>query len=134
MSLPVLETRAEALAHLLSLLRVEEARWANAVNNAQVWGNPQPASVLLGQGYLCRAGNMALLVRPVPGGHELVPVGVEPHLCGFSLLTRADAERVAATHPGSYRVEHIADTARTRLEEVRETLAAVLTLSAEASA
>jgi hypothetical protein len=31
-------------------------------------------------------------------------------------------------------VEHIADTARTRLEEVRETLAAVLTLSAEASA
>ena len=132
MSIP--ETRAEALTHLLSLLRVEEARWANAVNNAQVWGNPQPASVLLGQGYLCRSGNMALLVRTVPGGHELVPVGLEPHLSGFSLLTRADAERVAAAHPGSYRVEHIADTARTRLEEVRETLAAVLNMSAEASA
>jgi hypothetical protein len=53
---------------------------------------------------------------------------MEPHLCGISHLTLASAQKVAALHPGGYRVEHVHDTARNRLAEVRETLAALAAL------
>ena len=99
---------------LLVTLRADEAAWA-----ARVEKEANRAPALLGQGYLLRSGNLALLLTRMPEGVEMRPVGVEPHLCGFSLVTRAYAERIAKSHPGNYRVEHIHDTAKARLAEVR---------------
>lgn len=103
---------------LLVTLRADEAAWV-----ARVEKEATRAPALLGQGYMLRSGNLALLLTRKPEGLEMRPVGVEPHLCGFTLLGRADAERVAKSHPANYRVEHIHDTAKARLAEVRDLIA-----------
>jgi hypothetical protein len=100
---------------LLTTLRADEAAWA-----ARVAQEANRAPALLGEGYLLRSGNLALLLTRKPEGVEMRPVSVEPHLCGFSLVTRASAERIAKSHPANYRVEHIHDTAKARLSEVRD--------------
>jgi hypothetical protein len=99
---------------LLVTLRADEVAWV-----ARVEKEASRSPMLLGQGYMLRSGNLALLLTRKPEGLEMRPVGVEPHLCGFTLLGRADAERVAKSHPGQYKVEHIHDTAKARLAEVR---------------
>jgi hypothetical protein len=121
-------TRAEATAHIIDLLRAEEARWAAKVADEVEF----PERVLFGQGFACRTGNLALLVRTVAGGQEFVPVPLTANLLGFSRMTRENAERVAEAHPADYRVEHVSHIARNRLAEVRETLAALLALAEDA--
>ncbi len=126
-TLPDNATRTEVFAHVATILRAEEAEWVAKV--AEQAANPVRA--LLGQGYIARTGNLAIRVRSVPGGQEFVPTHVKPHLCGISHLTRADAERVAARHPGGYKVEHVYDTAKNRLAEIRETLAHIAAYGGE---
>ena len=105
---------------LLVTLRADEAAWV-----ARVEQEATRLPTLLGEGYCLRSGTLALLLTRKPEGLEMRPVGVKPHLCGFTLLGRADAERVAKAHPADYRVEHIHDTARNRLSEVRDLIATV---------
>jgi hypothetical protein len=122
-------TRAEATAHIIDLLRAEEARWAAKVADEVAF----PERTRFGQGYICRSDNLALCVRCVEGGTEYVPVFVGPDLLGgFSRMTLENAQRVAAAHPAGFAVEHVTATATNRLREVRETLAALLALSEDA--
>ena len=113
---------ATEIANLLAILRADEARWAAKVEDEVAF----PERARFGQGYICRSGNLALLVRRVEGGTEYVPVFVGPDLLGgFSRMTLENAERVAAAHPSGFAVEHVTATATNRLREMRELLAAI---------
>ena len=114
--------RTAEIANVLTILRADEARWAAKVEDEVAF----PERTRFGQGYICRSGNLALLVQRVEGGTEYVPVFVKPDLLGpFSRMTLESAERVAAAHPGEFEVEHVTATATNRLREVRETIAAL---------
>ena len=114
--------RTAEIANVLTILRADEARWAAKVEDEVEF----PERTRFGQGYICRSGNLALLVQRVEGGTEYVPVFVKPDLLGpFSRMTLENAQRVADAHPGEFEVEHVTATATNRLREVRETIAAL---------
>lgn len=114
------EARA-TVSDIIDTLRVEEAQWV-----ARVEKEAARPPVLLGQGWAVRAGTLAIRVTHLGGGKaEFRPVVFNADLCGFSLLTRADAERVAATYEGVYKAIHVRDIAKARLAETRDLIAAL---------
>jgi len=115
--------RNAEIDNVLAILRADEARWAAKVEDEKEFPERTRFG---GRGFICRLGNLALCVRSIAGGTELVPVFVGPDLLGgFSRMTLENAQRAAAAHPAGFVVEHVTATATNRLREMRELLAAI---------
>jgi len=76
-------------------------------------------------------GSFAILVEDNEDGTiNMVPKYVRPHLCGFSCLTRRDAETVAAHFPELYQVTAVNALASIRAASLRECAEATLEMMA----
>ena len=75
--------------------------------------------------------SLAILIEENGDGTiNLVPRDVEPHLCGFSCLTRRDAEAIAAQRGDGYTVTAYRDIATIRAASLRECGEAMLAMVA----
>ena len=74
---------------------------------------------------------MALLIeRNADRTINMIPTHVEPHLCGFTCLTRRDAEAIAAQRGDGYTVTAFRDIAAMRAASLRECGEAMLAMLA----